>query len=95
MLETKVFSVSVPADCVEQLQSNKNECTALLLYPLVKRGKLCIENVAALVEMTQLELFTYYGKLGFSVSDLTEEELQNDIENIKEFLTEKEKKLDE
>ena len=81
---TKV-EISVPAE-LAYLFKNKNlslEQLALLLYPHIQDGEMSNGKVAEVLGTSKAELLDFYGELGLPYFNMTEEELEHDIQVLK------------
>ena len=81
---TKV-EISVPVD-LAYLFKNKNlslEQLALLLYPHIQDGEISNGKVAEVLGTSKTELLDFYGELGLSYFNRTEEDLEHDIQVLK------------
>ena len=81
---TKV-EISVPV-ALAYLFKNKNltlEQLALLLYPHIQDGEISNGKAAEVLGTSKTELLDFYGELGLPYFNMTEEELEHDIQVLK------------
>ena len=77
--------ISVPVE-LAYLFDNKNlslEQLALLLYPRIQDGEISNGKVAEILGISKTELLDFYGELGLPYFNMTEEELEHDIQILK------------
>lgn len=84
-MDSVLYNIDVPKSCIDALEKNKKRSVALLLYPMIQDGELCLEQVATLLDMSRIDLLFYYGSLGLSVFTLTEDEINEDVDTLTEF----------
>ena len=68
------------------LFKNKNlslEQLALLLYPHIQDGEMSNGKVAEVLGTSKAALLDFYGELGLPYFNMTEEELEHDIQVLK------------
>ena len=81
---TKV-EISVPVE-LAYLFNNRNlslEQLALLLYPYIQDGEMSNGKVAEVLGTSKAALLDFYGELGLPYFNMTEEELEHDIQVLK------------
>ena len=81
---TKV-EIRVPAE-LAYLFKNKNlslEQLALLLYPHIQDGEISNGKATEVMGTSKMELLDFYGELGLSYFNRTEEDLEHDIQVLK------------
>ena len=81
---TKV-EINVPVD-LAHLFRNKNlnlEQLALLLYPQIQDGEISNGKAAEALGISKPELLDFYGELGLPYFNMTEEELDKDIQTLR------------
>ena len=66
-------------------ESLKLKQTALLFYPSIQNGDISSGKVAEILGIHKSELLDIYGELGLPYFDLTEEELEKDLQNLKKY----------
>lgn len=86
-MEMKKIEISVPeamtpfillADDDLQLKQN-----AMLLYPYIQNGAISHGKAAEILGMQKMDLIALYGMLGLSYFQQTQEELEEDLQAIK------------
>lgn len=64
----------------------KQKQTALLFYPSIQNGNISSGKVAEVLGIYKSELLDIYGELGLPYFDLTEEELDKDLQTLTKIL---------
>lgn len=59
---------------------------ALLFYPYIQNGEISSGKVAEILGIYKSDLWDLYGELGLPYFDLTEEELNNDLQTLTKIL---------
>jgi hypothetical protein len=86
-MELTNIELSVPKGIVYYLSTNDQktelERNAMILYPYIKNLTISNGKAAEILGIKKLELIELYNNLGLSYFDLDNEEINQDIENIK------------
>ena len=64
----------------------KAQQTALLLYPYIAHGDISNGKAAELLGMSKTELLDMFGEMGIPYFDITEEELEQDLQTLTNIL---------
>lgn len=66
----------------EQEQTERN---AMILYPYVHNGIISHGRAAEILGMFKMDLIALYGKLGLPYIDMTDEEFEEEVRNVKKW----------
>ena len=80
------FDVPTYATHLFQEEDLKLKQLALLFYPYVKNGNISSGKVAEILGICKSDLWDIYGELGLPYFDITEEELDKDIQRLTNIL---------
>ena len=64
----------------------KAQQTALLLYPYIAHGDISNGKATELLGMSKTELLDMFGEMGIPYFDITEEELEQDLQTLTNIL---------
>ena len=82
-----VVSMEMPDEMVEfAMPSNKDEqlkINAMILYPYIQQGMISHGRAAEILGMFKIDLITLYGKMGLSYIDMSEDEIEEELETVK------------
>ncbi len=82
-----VVSMEMPDEMVEfAMPSNKDEqlkVNAMILYPYIQQGMISHGKAAEILGIFKIDLITLYGKMGLSHIDLSEDEIEEELETVK------------
>lgn len=82
-----VVSMEMPDKTVEfAMPSNKDEqlkINAMILYPYIQQGMISHGKAAEILGMFKIDLITLYGKMGLSYIDMSEDEMEEELETVK------------
>ena len=81
--------IEIPAPLLPYVNRNdfKSEQTALLLYPYIANGDISNGKAAELLGMSKTELLDMFGAMGIPYYTQTSEELDNDIQVLRNLRT--------
>lgn len=74
----KLVSFAKPSSEEEQLERN-----AMILYPYIRKGIISHGRAAEILGIFKMDLITLYGKLGLPYIEMTDEELNEEMETIR------------
>ena len=85
MIDTAKIEIEVPEAILPYVNHNhfKSQQTALLLYPYIANGDISNGKAAELLGMSKTELLDMYGEMGIPYYTQTSEELDNDIQVLR------------
>ena len=82
-----VVSMEMPDEMVEfAMPSNKDEqlkVNAMILYPYIQQGMISHGKAAEILGIFKIDLITLYGKTGLSYIDMSEDEIEEELETVK------------
>ncbi len=82
-----VVSMEMPDEMVEfAMPSNKDEqlkVNAMILYPYIQQGMISHGKAAEILGIFKIDLITIYGKMGLSYIDMSEDEIEEELETVK------------
>lgn len=82
-----VVSMEMPDEMVEfAMPSNKDEqlkINAMILYPYIQQGMISHGKAAEILGIFKIDLVTLYGKMGLSYIDMSEDEIEEELETVK------------
>lgn len=82
-----VVSMEMPDEMVEfAMPSNKDEqlkVNAMILYPYIQQGMISHGKAAEILGIFKIDLVTLYGKMGLSYIDMSEDEIEEELETVK------------
>jgi len=82
-----VVSMEIPDEMLEfAMQSNKDEqlrINAMILYPYIRQGMISHGRAAEILGIFKIDLITLYGKMGLSYIDMSEDEMEEELETVK------------
>lgn len=66
------------------LQSKEEQLVrnAMMLYPYIRRGMISHGKAAEILGIFKMDLITLYGKMGLSYIEMTDEELEEELETV-------------
>ena len=73
-----MIEFAIPTDKTEQLKIN-----AMILYPYIQRGTISHGRAAEILGIFKMDLITLYGEMGLSYIDMSEEELEEELETVR------------
>lgn len=76
----EMVSFVVQSSKEEQLKRN-----AMMLYPYVHDGIISHGRAAEILGIFKMDLIVLYGKLGLPYIDMTDEEIEEELETVKEL----------
>lgn len=86
-MNTKIVEIDVPEEIVQytvlidkEAQLKRN---AMLVYPYIQDGSISHGKAAEMLGISKLDLIVLYGKMGLPYLDETEDELEEDMETIR------------
>lgn len=68
----------MPENKEEQLKRN-----AMILYPYVQEGVISYGRAAEILGIYKMDIITLYGKLGIPYIEMTDEEINDELETVK------------
>ena len=82
-----VVRMEMPDEMVEfAMPSNKDEqlkVNAMILYPYIQQGMISHGKAAEILGIFKIDLITLYGKTGLSYIDMSEDEIEEELETVK------------
>ena len=82
-----VVSMEIPDEMLEfAMPSNKYEqlrINAMILYPYIRQGMISHGRAAEILGIFKIDLITLYGKMGLSYIDMSEDEMEEELETVK------------
>lgn len=82
-----VVSMEIPDEMLEfAMPSNKDEqlrINAMILYPYIRQGLISHGRAAEILGIFKIDLITLYGKMGLSYIDMSEDEMEEELETVK------------
>ena len=82
-----VVSMEIPDEMLEfAMPSNKDEqlrINAMILYPYILQGMISHGRAAEILGIFKIDLITLYGKMGLSYIDMSEDEMEEELETVK------------
>ena len=82
-----VVSMEIPDEMLEfAMPSNKGEqlrINAMILYPYIRQGMISHGRAAEILGIFKIDLITLYGKMGLSYIDMSEDEMEEELETVK------------
>ena len=82
-----IVSMEMPDEMVEfAMPSNKDEqlkVNAMILYPYIQQGMISHGKAAEILGIFKIDLITLYGKTGLSYIDMSEDEIEEELETVK------------
>lgn len=76
---------NVQADAAKYVEPS-TKGLALLMYPQIKNGTLSHGKVAELLGVNKYDLIDWYDELGFPYYDISSEDVEKDVQNIKNMI---------
>ena len=73
-----LVSFAMPSKEEDQLERN-----AMILYPYIRKGIISHGKAAEILGIFKMDLIILYGKLGLSYIDMTDEELDEELETVR------------
>ena len=73
-----LVSFAMPSKEEDQLERN-----AMILYPYIRKGIISHGRAAEILGIFKMDLIILYGKLGLSYIDMTDEELDEELETVR------------
>lgn len=82
------IEIKMPSPAKEYVLNDTTEVmrNALLLYPSIANNTISHGRAAELLGMRKMELIELYGKLGISYLDMTDEEFDEEIQEVKRLV---------
>ncbi|MCM1125951.1 MAG: UPF0175 family protein [Lachnospiraceae bacterium] len=81
-----VVSMEMPDEMITYaVTSNKEEqlkINAMILYPYIQQGTISHGRAAEILGIFKMDLITLYGKMGLSYIEMSEEELEEELEMV-------------
>lgn len=74
----KLVSFAKPSSEEDQLERN-----AMILYPYIRKGIISHGRAAEILGIFKMDLITLYGKLGLPYVEMTDEELDEELETVR------------
>ena len=74
----KLVTYAKPSSEEDQLERN-----AMILYPYIRKGIISHGRAAEILGIYKIDLITLYGKLGLSYIEMTDEELDEELETVR------------
>lgn len=82
-----VVSMEMPDEMIEfAVPANKDErlkINAMILYPYIQQGMISHGRAAEILGMFKIDLITLYGKMGLSYVEMSEDEIEEELETVK------------
>ena len=86
VIEMAVVSMEIPDEMIEfVMPSNKDEqlkINAMILYPYIKQGIISHGRAAEILGIFKMDLITLYGKMGLSYIEMSEDEIEEELETV-------------
>lgn len=76
-LPNEMVTYALPQSKEGQLGRN-----AMMLYPYIRRGMISHGKAAEILGIFKMDLITLYGKMGQSYIEMTDEELEEELETV-------------
>lgn len=76
-LPNEMVTYALPQSKEEQLVRN-----AMMLYPYIRRGMISHGKAAEILGIFKMDLIILYGKMGLSYIEMTDEELEEELETV-------------
>lgn len=76
-LPNEMVTYALPQSKEEQLVRN-----AMMLYPYIRRGMISHGKAAEILGIFKMDLITLYGKMGLPYIEMTDEELEEELETV-------------
>ena len=84
-----VVSMEIPDEMIEfAIPSNKDEqlkINAMILYPYIQQGTISHGRAAEILGIFKMDLIVLYGKLGLPCIEMTDDEIEEELETVKEL----------
>lgn len=74
----KMVTFAKPSRKEDQLERN-----AMILYPYIRKGVISHGKAAEILGIFKMDLITLYGKLGLPYIEMTDEELEEELETVR------------
>ena len=74
----KLVTFAKPSSEEDQLERN-----AMILYPYIRKGIISHGRAAEILGIFKMDLITLYGKLGLPYIEMTDEELDEELETVR------------
>lgn len=74
----EMLEFAMPSNKDEQLRIN-----AMILYPYIRQGMISHGRAAEILGIFKIDLITLYGKMGLSYIDMSEDEMEEELETVK------------
>ena len=82
-----VVSMEIPDEMIEfVMPSNKEEqlkINAMILYPYIQQGTISHGRAAEILGIFKMDLITLYGKMGLSYIEMSESEIEEELETVR------------
>ena len=78
MAVDEMVEFAMPSNKDEQLKVN-----AMILYPYIQQGMISHGKAAEILGIFKIDLVTLYGKMGLSYIDMSEDEIEEELETVK------------
>ena len=74
----QMITFAMPSKEEDQLERN-----AMILYPYIRKGIISHGKAAEILGIFKMDLITLYGKIGLPYIEMTDEELDEELETIR------------
>ena len=74
----KMVTFAMPSGEEDQLERN-----AMILYPYIRKGIISHGKAAEILGIFKMDLITLYGNLGLPYIEMTDEELDEELETVR------------
>lgn len=74
----KLVTFAMPSGEEDQLERN-----AMILYPYIRKGIISHGKAAEILGIFKMDLITLYGNLGLPYIEMTDEELDEELETVR------------
>ena len=74
----KMVTFAKPSRKEDQLERN-----AMILYPYIRKGTISHGRAAEILGIFKMDLITLYGKLGLPYIEMTNEEIDEELETVR------------
>ncbi len=82
-----VVSIEIPDEMIEfAVPSSKDEqlkVNAMILYPHIQQGTISHGRAAEILGIFKMDLITLYGKMGLSYIEMSEDEIEEELETVR------------
>ena len=76
-LPNEMVTYAMPQSKADQLVRN-----AMMLYPYIRRGVISHGRAAEILGVFKMDLITLYGELGLPYIEMTDEEIEEELETV-------------